>query len=66
MKIIDVRNRKVLNRVLARHTAADRALDRRVAAIVDGVRRQGDRALLRFARRFDGAAPPLEVSAAEM
>jgi histidinol dehydrogenase len=66
VKIIDVRNRKVLNRVLARNAAADRALERRVAAIVDGVRRQGDRALVRFARRFDGAAPPLEVSAAEM
>jgi len=33
---------------------------------VDGVRSGGDRALLRFARKFDGVAPPLEVTAEEM
>jgi histidinol dehydrogenase len=66
VKIIDIRHRTALNRVLAPSGTADRALERRVATIVDGVRRQGDRALLRFARRFDGALPPLEVSAAEM
>jgi len=30
------------------------------------VRREGDRALVEFARRFDGVSPPLEVSAAEI
>ena len=43
--------------------SADRAFERRVAAIVDRVRAGGDRALLRFARRFDGVRPPLEVVA---
>jgi histidinol dehydrogenase len=43
--------------------AADRALERRVAAIVDRVRDGGDRALFRFARRFDRVVAPLEVSA---
>jgi histidinol dehydrogenase len=66
LRIIHTRNRKSLGRLLARGRTADAALERRVAAIVDRVRRQGDAALIRFARRFDGAAPPLEVSAGEM
>jgi len=52
--------------VLVRDRSTDRALDRRVAAIVDRVREEGDRALLRFARRFDRVSPPLELSPAEM
>ena len=40
--------------------------ERRVQAIVDAVQRGGDRALERFARRFDRVEPPLEVPAAEM
>jgi histidinol dehydrogenase len=66
VRIIDARNTRTLNRVLARHSTADRALERRVARIVEAVRRGGDPALVRFARRFDGVAPPLEVSPAEM
>jgi histidinol dehydrogenase len=66
VKIIDARNQRALNRALARDKTADRALERRVAAIVEGVRRGGDAALLRFARRFDRVVPPIEVSAAEM
>ena len=37
-----------------------------MATIVDRVRKDGDRALLRFARRFDDARPPIEVSHREM
>ncbi len=66
MKIIDAANRKAIDRLLSRQHEADRALDRRVAGIVDRVRRQGDTALFRFARRFDDIAPPLEVSFEEM
>jgi histidinol dehydrogenase len=66
LRIIDSGNRTALSRVFARGGAADRAFDRRVAAIVERVRRFGDTALLGFARRFDGATPPLEVSPAEM
>jgi histidinol dehydrogenase len=66
VKIIDARNKRALNRVLARDKTADRALERRVATIVEGVRRGGDAALLRFAHRFDRVVPPIEVSAAEM
>ena len=66
LRIIDARNRQALERALARAPGADRAFDRRVAAIVERVRKEGDAALIRFARRFDGVSPPLEVSADEI
>jgi histidinol dehydrogenase len=66
MKIVDARNRRALDQVFARDRSADRAFTRRVAAIVDRVRRDGDRALLQFARRFDDVRPPIEVSQKEM
>ncbi len=66
MKIIDSSNRRALDRVLARDNRADRAFERRVAAIVAGVRDGGDSALVRFARRFDRVSPPLEVTRDEM
>jgi histidinol dehydrogenase len=66
MKLIESRNRRALERVLARHESADRAFERRVATIVERVRQRGDRALLDFAKRFDGAAPPLDISRDEM
>ena len=66
IKIINASNKGAIERLLARGGRGDRALDRRVRTIVDRVRSGGDRALLRFAREFDGAAPPLEVTAEEM
>jgi histidinol dehydrogenase len=66
MRIIESSNRRGLNRVLDRRHSRDRAFERRVSAIVDRVRRGGDAALMRLARRFDGLTGPLEVDAAEM
>jgi histidinol dehydrogenase len=66
VRIIDGKNRRAVDALLRRDTRADAAFDRRVRAIVDGVRRGGDRALARFAGRFDNATEPLEVSNAEM
>jgi len=66
MKIVDARNRRALERVFAPDRSADRVFARRVATIVDRVRKEGDRALLRFARRFDDVRPPIEVSHREM
>src|SRR6266576_6587816 len=66
MRIVDAKHRKALERVFARDRSADQAFLRRVATIVERVREEGDRALLRFARRFDDARPPLEVSQKEM
>jgi len=66
VKIITSSNRSALDRVLARDERADRAFERRVAAIVSRVRDDGDAALVRFARRFDRVSPPFEVSRHEM
>ena len=44
----------------------DVVTERRVAAIVAAVRRDGDRALLRYAKRFDPLEGPIEVTEAEM
>jgi histidinol dehydrogenase len=41
-------------------------IDRRVARIVEDVRRNGDAAVLKYARRFDGLDGPLEVGRDEM
>ena len=45
---------------------ADAAFDTRVRGIVNGVRRGGDKALARFAERFDNETEPLVVSRDEM
>lgn len=66
MRIIDASNRRALQRACARDSGTDRAFERRVGAIVKRVRAQGDSALLRFARRFDGLTGPIEVTEEEM
>ena len=47
------------------HTG-DSATERRVATIVGAVHRDGDKALLQYARRFDPLDGPVEVTPAEM
>jgi len=66
MRIIESDNRRAVDRLLARDRAPDRSFERRVASIVERVRREGDAGLFRLARRFDGVSPPLEVSPAQM
>ncbi|MGE3175886.1 MAG: histidinol dehydrogenase [Vicinamibacterales bacterium] len=66
MKQIESTNRRALAAVLTRNRAADRAFERRVGAIIDRVRRGGDRALLALAKKYDGAIPPLEISREQM
>ena len=66
IRIIDASDKRAIGRLLARGGRGDPALDRRVRTIVDRVRSDGDRALLRFARAFDGVRAPLEVTAEEM
>jgi histidinol dehydrogenase len=66
MRIIDARNRRQLETLLQRDAKADAAFDKRVRDIVNAVRRGGDKALVRFAERFDRASEPLEVSQSEM
>ncbi len=66
MRIIDGRNTKQVDALLARDGRGDRAFERRVHGIVDRVRKGGDYALEGFARRFDGTYGALEVSADQM
>lgn len=66
MKILTTRSPRAVDRALSRDEETDRAFERRVSSIVDRVRREGDAALMRYARRFDRVVPPLEVSRDEM
>ena len=66
MKIIDAKNRLAVEALFKHDSRADVAFEKRVRDIVNSVRRGGDRALARFARRFDNASEPLEISKAEM
>ena len=61
MKLIEATNTRAMNRLFARDRIADRAFDRRVSTIVEGVRRDGDRGLIRYARKFDGLTGLLEI-----
>jgi histidinol dehydrogenase len=66
LKIIPSSDRRAIDRLLTPASRDDRGFDRRVAAIVDAVRKGGDRALVRFARRFDKVSVPIEVTLDEM
>ena len=66
MRIIDATNRRQVATLLKRDARSDSAFERTVRDIVNGVRRGGDKALARYAERFDNATEPLEVSKAEM
>ncbi|HEV8347444.1 MAG TPA: histidinol dehydrogenase [Vicinamibacterales bacterium] len=66
IRIIESRDRRSIARLLSRGAREDRVFEGRVRTIVDRVRTSGDRALIGFAKRFDGVQPPLEVSPDEM
>jgi len=66
MRIVDAQNRRAVSRLIAHKPADDRAFRRRVERIVDAVRTDDDRALLRFAKTFDRALPPIEISRDEI
>src|SRR5688572_21780844 len=66
LRIVDSKNRRAVQALLAPERVRDAATDRRVAAIVSDVRKGGDAALRRYARKFDGLDGPIEVTAADM
>src|SRR6185369_7270299 len=66
LKIVDSGNRRAVRALLAPERVRDAATDRKVAAIVSDVRKGGDAALLRYARKFDGLDGAIEISGAEM
>jgi histidinol dehydrogenase len=61
IRIIDVSDTAEVERLLAPRADEDRATVARVARIVDAVRKEGDRAVVRFARKFDGFDGPFEI-----
>jgi histidinol dehydrogenase len=66
LRIVESTNVRAVRALLAPSRPADAATDRRVAAIVGDVRRRGDEALLRYARRFDSLDGPIEIPRAEI
>jgi histidinol dehydrogenase len=66
VKIVDSKNRRAVAGLLAPQRVRDAATTRRVAKIVADVRREGDRALLRYARSLDRLDGPIEVGTDEM
>src|SRR4030095_5409244 len=66
VRIIESSRSRSVESLLARRSRERGALVRRVAQIVEGVRRGGDTALMRVARRFERVALPIEVTADEM
>jgi histidinol dehydrogenase len=66
MKMVEATDTRALDRFLARGGKDDRAFERRVLRIVDEVRTGGDRALTRFATRFDRVTGSIEVTPKEM
>jgi histidinol dehydrogenase len=66
IQIISSRNARAVDRLLSVSEAGGRPTAKYVATIVSAVKRRGDRALLEYARRFDGLQEPLEVSRDEI
>jgi histidinol dehydrogenase len=66
IRIIDSTDERAVSALLDRRPARDRRLESRVAGIVARVRRDGNSALLAFARRLDGLTLPIEVSGLEI
>jgi histidinol dehydrogenase len=60
--IVESSNEKALAALLDREPRRDPAIERAVARIVERVRRDGDRAVLAYARKLDGLNEPLLVS----
>jgi histidinol dehydrogenase len=66
VRIVESTNRRAIADLLAPERSRDAATERTVAKIVADVRRGGDAALMRYARKFDRLDGELEIGAAEM
>ena len=66
LRIISSSDTRAIGRLLDRSARQDPGLEKRVAAIVADVRRAGDRALVAYAKRFDGLQGDLEVTQEEI
>jgi histidinol dehydrogenase len=66
LRIISSSDTRALSRLLDQGSAREASIDRRVAAIIADVRKGGDRAVLAYAKRFDGLQGDLEIGPAEI
>lgn len=66
IRIVDASNRRAIGALLSPARVRDAATERAVAKIVADVRRDGDRALLAYRRRFDGLDDGVEVRRQEI
>jgi histidinol dehydrogenase len=66
IRIIDSSDRRRVAALLDRRPRRDAAIERRVARIVERVRRDGDRALLAYARTLDRLDGDMEITRREM
>jgi histidinol dehydrogenase len=66
MVIINSSNVRAVAALLDKRPGSDAIVQRRVAVIVGRVRRDGDLALVKYARAFDGLEGPIEVSRQEI
>jgi len=66
VRIVQSTNRRAVEALLSPARSRDAATETRVARIVADVRRNGDRALLRYARTLDRLDGPIEIGTEEM
>lgn len=66
LRIVNATDRRRVISLLAPSRVRDEATERLVARIVAAVRRDGDRAVLAYARKLDGLDGPMEIGIDEM
>ena len=66
LRIVNSSNRRAVEALLSPERVRDAATEKRVARIVADVRRNGDRALLKYARQLDHLDGAIEISLDEM
>ena len=66
MGVIFSTNRRAVAALLDRHPGQNAGVQRRVKAIVDRVRRDGDAAVIAYSSQFDGLDGPIDISRGEI
>jgi histidinol dehydrogenase len=65
-RVIEAADEEAVSALLDRRVRRDEAVARAAAEIVERVRREGDAALIEYARRFDGLDGSIEITPAEV
>ena len=66
MKIITATNKRALNRLVDRAHSVDPTWQASIEAIVDDVRKRGDKAVRKYATRFDALRDTIEIPRGEI